>query len=82
MNDTQNPQADWLTWLSEYGASRFLDSFLKNVEGAESRCLYCCEYIYVDLLTGGGVANWSTKEGDFGCNHPNSFDGSHMPLKR
>lgn len=76
----------WVKWLEKYGAERFLDAFLQNVEGAESRCAYCGQPIYVDVLIGGGVADWSTEDGDFGCwRSPDTCDegtGSHMPEKR
>lgn len=76
----------WLAWLEKYGAAKFLDAFLRNVENAESRCIHCKQPIFVDVLVGGGVPDWSTAGGDFGC--PNSADtnddasGSHVPRKR
>src|SRR5437899_2452142 len=77
----------WLKWLERYGAKGFLTSFLRNVEGAESTCIYCGKRIYVDVLIGGGVADWSTEDGDFGCGFTSltteeGCDYSHMPRKR
>ena len=81
----QNDKKSWLRWLEEYGAERFLDAFLHTVEGAESTCVYCQEKIYVDVLIGGGVPDWSTESGDFGCSEsPDTCDectGSHKPVK-
>jgi hypothetical protein len=79
-------KSDWLKWLHSYGAAKFLDRFLANVEGAASTCVYCGQTIYIDVLIGGGVADWSTEEGDFGCDRSpeasNEGCGSHMPVKR
>ena len=81
-----NDQKAWTLWLKEYGIENFIQAFIHNVEGARSRCQYCHQKIYVDVLIGGGVPDWSTKDGDFGC--PNSPDtneegcGGHMPVKR
>jgi hypothetical protein len=60
-------------WLKTYGPEKFLESsFLRSVEGAESICVHCGQKIYVDVLIGGGVPDWSTEGGDFGC--PDSPD--------
>lgn len=76
----------WLEWLNEYGPDKFLDVFLKTVENAESTCIHCGQKIYVDVLIGGGVPDWSTEDGDFGCEKsPESNEegcGGHMPVKR
>ena len=76
----------WLAWFFSYGAKQFLNSFLSNVENAESTCIYCKEKIYVDILIGGGVPDWSTEGGDFGCDRSPDTDsessGAHMPVKR
>lgn len=83
---THKAKADWLYWFKKYGAEKFLDSFLHNVEGAESICEYCGKHIYVDVMIGGGVPDWSTEDGDFGCDaSPETTKngcGSHMPRKR
>lgn len=77
---------DWLLWFKSYGAEKFLKSFLWNVEGAQSVCRHCGETIYVDVLIGGGVPDWSTEDGDFGCiESPDTNSegtGGHMPVKR
>lgn len=86
MKITQSKISSWLSWLKSYGSAPFLTAFLRNVEGAESTCIYCHRKIYVDVLIGGGIPDWSTDDEDFGC--PESPDtnhdgcGSHMPVKR
>ena len=76
----------WLDWFKTYGAKQFLDAFLSNVEGAESTCIHCHQKIYVDVMIGGGVPDWSTKGGDFGCYASPETDldncGGHMPERR
>ena len=76
----------WLSWLKIYGEKKFLKAMLRTVENAESTCRYCHEKIYVDVLIGGGVPDWSTKDGDFGCHASPDTNaegtGSHMPIKR
>ena len=83
---TRENKASWLRWLKIYTPKAFLDAFLRNVEGAESTCVYCHAPIYVDVLIGGGVADWSTEDGDFGCDaSPDTCEdgtGSHCPRKR
>lgn len=70
---TQSTKESWLKWLESYGADKFFDSFINTVEGAESTCIHCGEVIRVDITIGGGVADWSTLDGDFGCgSHPKS----------
>lgn len=82
----ESKKAGWVKWLESYGSDKFLDSFLKSVEGAESRCVYCGEPIYVDVLVGGGVPDWSTADGDFGCHKRSGtcgeYTGSHSPKRR
>jgi hypothetical protein len=81
----QQQKAEWLKWFKNYGAEKFLDSFLRSVEGAESVCVHCGQKIYVDVLIGCGVPDWSTKDGDFGCEKsPDTCDdgtGGHEPRK-
>lgn len=57
----------WVKWLEWYGARKFLDAFLRTAHGAESTCVQCGEPIFLDLLEGGGVADWKTEDGDYGC---------------
>jgi len=82
---TKKAKKDWLRWLETYGAEKFLDLFLRNVEGAIGTCRYCHQPISVDVLIGGGVPDWSTDGGDFGCEaSPETDDegmGGHMPVK-
>lgn len=83
---TQKQKVSWLKWLNGYGTAKFLDSFLRNIEGTESVCRHCNRPIYVDVMIGGGVPDWSTEDGDFGCDRsPETCEdgvGSHMPYKR
>lgn len=83
---TETEKRSWVSWLENYGLLKFLDSFLYNVEGAESTCRYCGEKIYVDVMIGGGVPDWSTEDGDFGCYLSPDTDsegtGGHLPVRR
>lgn len=86
MKITKKMKRDWLKWLEAYGSELFLEHFLRNVEGAESVCVNCGCRIYVDIMIGMGVADWSTKDGDFGCgNSPDTNKegtGGHVPVRR
>ena len=86
MRYDKTEKQSWVNWLKNYGPMKFLNSFLRNVEGAQSTCRHCGEKIYVDVMIGGGVPDWSTEEGDFGCsNSPDSDEegtGGHTPIKR
>lgn len=83
---TKSQKQSWVSWLTNYGLMKFLNAFLSNVEGAESTCRHCHQKIYVDVMVGGGVPDWSTKDGDFGCHEsPDTNDegcGGHEPVKR
>jgi hypothetical protein len=83
---TKKDKQGWLRWLEQYGTAEFLDAFLRTVEGAQSTCRYCNRAIYVDVMIGGGVPDWSTEKGDFGCDEsPYTHEdgtGGHMPVKR
>jgi hypothetical protein len=86
---TKAEKRAWLKWLEGYGAPMFLEAFLRTVENVESECVYCHEKIYVDVLIGGGVPDWSTEDGDFGCvynpdNSVNMDEGvcGHAPKRR
>jgi hypothetical protein len=85
LNRLKQDKQNWLSWLQEYGAEKFLDSFLSNVEGAESTCKHCGETIYLDLLVGGGCPDWSTEDGDYGCSDSPDTDedgtGGHAPQR-
>lgn len=86
MKITNKQKDEWIRWLDTFGARNFLESFLRNVENAESTCVYCKQKIYVDVLIGGGVPDWSTGTGVFGCEKSPETDeegtGGHMPKKR
>lgn len=83
-------KAGWVRWLKDYGIGKFYDAFIEIAQGAESECVYCGEWIYLDIVEGGGVPDWGTAlEGsglDYGC--PNSPDtnsegtGGHKPKQR
>jgi hypothetical protein len=76
----------WVQWLQGYGLLKFLNAFLRSVEGAQSTCRHCHQKIYVDVMVGGGVPDWSTEDGDFGCPKSPHTDsegsGGHEPIKR
>ena len=82
---SKKDKADWVEWLKGYGASEFLQAFLRNAHGAESRCVHCHSPIYLDLLEGGGIADWKTKDGDYGCDRSPETNsegtGGHMPVR-
>ena len=83
---TKKAKKEWLEWLEWYGTDKFLDAFLESVEGSQSVCVHCQQPIYVDIMEGGGVPDWSTEDGDFGCSSsPDTNDegtGGHCPMKR
>lgn len=56
----------WAKWIEGYGAEKFLESFLNHAQGAISVCVYCHEEIALDIIEGGGVADWGMN-GDYGC---------------
>lgn len=64
---TAERREQWLKWLNHYTPSKFLDSFLRTSQGAESRCVHCGQAIFLDIAEGGGVADWRTSDGDYGC---------------
>lgn len=78
-------EQSWLDWLADYGADNFLRAFLYNAQGAQGTCTYCAQPIYLDIIEGGGVPDWKTKDGDYGCSDsPDTCSegtGSHFPIK-
>jgi hypothetical protein len=78
-------KAAWVAWLQTYGADKFYAAFMANAQDAESRCVYCREPIYLDIREGGGVPDWRTDDGDYGCvESPDTCDegtGSHTPRR-
>jgi hypothetical protein len=81
---TTKAMREWVSWLTGYGLLKFCKAFVRNAQGAQSTCRHCHEHIYLDILEGGGVTDWKTKDGDYGCHEsPDTCTegtGSHMPL--
>lgn len=75
----------WVSWLAAYGLGEFYDAFIRSVQNAESVCVHCGEQIYCDIVEGGGVPDWRTSDGDYGCSYsPDTNDegtGGHEPRK-
>jgi len=83
---TPNPARDaWVQWLLNYGPGQFYDAFSDIAQDAESECTRCHEKIYLDIVEGGGIPDWRTADGDYGCSDsPDSTDdgsGDHVPAK-
>ena len=78
-------RAAWMKWLKSYGGERFYDSFVENAQDARGTCRNCKEAIYLDIVEGGGVPDWRTDDGDYGCfRSPDTCEegtGSHVPIK-
>ena len=76
----------WVKWLKSYGPGRFFDAFMRSAQNAESVCEQCGERIYLDIAEGGGVPDWCTTDGDYGCFYsPDTCEagtGGHTPMKR
>jgi hypothetical protein len=68
-------RAEWIKWLEGYGIGKFFDAFLATAQYAESKCVYCGQRIYLDIVEGGGVPDWGAafEEGkpglDYGCSN-------------
>ena len=75
----KSERADWVRWLEGDGLGKFYDAFARNARGAESQCVHCCHSIFLDIVEGGGVPDWKTRDGDYGCEGQGS-DGSHLPI--
>ncbi len=71
----------WTKWLERYGIERFYRSFIRNAQNAESVCVHCRQPIYLDIAEGGGVPDWCTAGGDYGCSSRTGDNDSHMPRK-
>ena len=75
----------WVKWLQKYGIENFYDAFVRVAQDAQSRCTQCGEYIYLDIVEGGGVPDWRTNDGDYGCvNSPETCEdgtGGHEPQR-
>jgi hypothetical protein len=80
----EQSRAAWIAWLEGYGADRFYDAFLETAQGARSQCVPCGQSIYLDIVEGGGVPDWSA-HGDYGCDEsPDTNEngcGSHEPIR-
>lgn len=81
----ENDVRDWCAWFKKYGVKKFAESLLANVQGAESICTLCGQQIYLDFFEGGGVGDWKTADGDYGClESPETSEegtGSHVPKR-
>lgn len=81
---SKNDKSQWCDWLRKYGIEKFYDAFLLNAQGAKSKCKYCRQDICLDIVEGGGVPDWCTEDGDYGCDKsPDTNDegtGGHFPL--
>jgi hypothetical protein len=79
----QDARRQWAAWLMAYGAARLFDSMMQTVQGARSVCVFCGQSIECDIVEGGGVPDWKTHEGDYGCsNSPDTTEegsGGHAP---
>lgn len=84
-NPTTNERGNWIFWIQDYNASSFFEAFVRTAQDAESTCTHCRQLIYLDIVEGGGVPDWRTKDGDYGCGEsPESGEegcGSHEPRK-
>lgn len=80
---TEQQKQEWVKWLEMFSPIAFLESFLRTSHGAISTCQYCAEEIRLDILEGGGVADWKTTDGDYGCPYSPETTadgtGSHLP---
>ncbi len=83
MTTSPTTRESWAAWLNSFGAENFFDSFLRNAQGARGTCTHCGEAIMLDIVEGGGVPDWRSEDGDYGCDSsPDTDDeccGSHLP---
>ena len=83
MQVTKADKDSWVKWLEHYGIDKFFDAFVRNAQDAQSTCVHCRESIYLDIVEGGGVPDWKTSDGDYGCiDSPETCEegtGSHFP---
>jgi hypothetical protein len=85
-NKTDKRQwCDWLTrYLAAEGREGLFDALVRTIQGAQSTCTYCEQFITCDIVEGGGVPDWKTSDGDYGCDDSpeTSGDGcgSHKPI--
>lgn len=80
-----DPRTEWVRWLNAYGAAAFYDAFMHSAQDARGTCRQCGEDIYLDIREGGGIPDWCTEDGDYGCfDSPDTGEdgtGSHEPEK-
>jgi len=83
--NTETEAKQWATWLHRYGAEAFYHSFMASSQDAKGRCIYCQNDIFLDMAEGGGVPDWKTDDGDYGCdNSPDTTEdgcGGHTAEK-
>lgn len=83
MKTTKAERQSWANWLAGYGGQKFATALARNVQGAKSRCTQCKQDIYLDFFEGGGVGDWKTRDGDYGCDESPETTaegcGGHMP---
>ena len=65
--ELRRDRKSWVAWLKSFGAARFYDAFILTAQDAEGRCVRCGHVIYLDIRDGGGVPDWRTGAGDYGC---------------
>lgn len=82
---TDTARDAWVDWLKSYGAGPFYDAFIRTAQGARSLCVHCEARIFLDIREGGGVPDWRTRDGDYGCpDSPDTDDegtGGHEPIR-
>jgi hypothetical protein len=76
---------DWAQWLAHYGAEAFFDAFMATAQDAAGTCRFCHQRIYLDIAEGGGICDWRTADGDYGCEKsPETCEdgtGGHHPIR-
>ena len=85
VNPEDRKRGEWLDWLRWFTPERFYDDFVATAQGAESECVNCGERIYLDIVEGGGVADWMNSDGEYGCDYSPETNaegnGGHCPRK-
>jgi hypothetical protein len=81
----EEDRVNWIGWLKWYGPGKFYDAFVETAQYTEGKCRNCRQSIYLDIIEGGGVPDWRTEDGDYGCvESPDTTGegtGSHEPIK-
>jgi len=85
MNNKDKAKKDWVKWLNGYGIEKFYDAFVAYAQDSRSKCKNCGQSIYLDIVEGGGIPDWKTVDGDYGCEYsPDTCKdgcGSHVSEK-